>query len=353
VAAKRRNNSNTSRRTSNYDSDRTQQRSGGRGFAVLFWVIFIIVIVSLFAANKDRISQTLRDTQFMDRIRNRPLTEQNGLNVPGTNPIIQTLPPPPIDIGTVEEPAAGLTGQTPLEQVPEGAVTDGLPGIAGQRMAEQVPAEQASSNQSSAELIPPDQALGGAVAGDLLGTTGQTPAGTAAGGLPGTAGQAQAASVGALPGTAGQVPAGTPSANGEYRERAVYFTQVDRDGMILRTKVIRRLPASGSPLLDTLQALLAGPNAEEQNRGLITLIPEGTRLLSAAVRGSTAYLSFSEDFQYNTYGIEGYVAQLRQLIWTTMEFSNIKDVQILIEGRRVDFLGESIWIGSPVNRDTF
>jgi spore germination protein GerM len=127
--------------------------------------------------------------------------------------------------------------------------------------------------------------------------------------------------------------------------------QLDRDGTIIRTRVNRILPASDSPLLDVLQSLLQGPPAEEQRRGLISLIPQGTRIINATVRGETAYINFSEEFQYNTYGVEGYAAQLKQVVWTATEFPNVKDVQILIEGRRVDYLGESIWIGSPVNRD--
>jgi spore germination protein GerM len=105
-------------------------------------------------------------------------------------------------------------------------------------------------------------------------------------------------------------------------------------------------------MLDVLQVLLRGPSLEEQQRDLISLIPQGTRVLSATVRGDTAYISFSEEFQFNTYGVEGYAAQLRQIVWTVTEFSTVTDVQILIEGRRVDYLGEGIWIGSPINRDS-
>jgi spore germination protein GerM len=108
-------------------------------------------------------------------------------------------------------------------------------------------------------------------------------------------------------------------------------------------------------MLDVLQALLQGPSAEEQRRGLISLIPPGTRIISRAttVRGNTAYVNFSDDFMINAYGVEGYAGQLRQIIWSITEFSNIKDVQILVEGRRVDYLGEGIWIGSPLSRDNF
>jgi len=147
------------------------------------------------------------------------------------------------------------------------------------------------------------------------------------------------------------VPAPPPPA--ELLERTLYFTQVDRNGMIFRSGVNRRLPASATPMTDVLHALIAGPSEDERRRGLITLIPEGTRILSATVRDGTAYINFSEDFRYNTYGVEGYIAQIRQVLYTVTEFPNIQDVQILIGGHRANFLGEGIWIGSPLRRGMF
>jgi spore germination protein GerM len=138
----------------------------------------------------------------------------------------------------------------------------------------------------------------------------------------------------------------------ETRERTLYFTQVDREGTLLRVKVPRNLSVSDSPMVDSLTALIGGPGADEQRRGLISLIPKETKVLNATVRGSTAYISLNEDFQLNTHGVEGYAASLRQIVWTVTEFSNVKDVQILIEGRRIDYLGEGIWIGSPLDRET-
>jgi len=139
----------------------------------------------------------------------------------------------------------------------------------------------------------------------------------------------------------------------QTRDRSVYFTQVSNDGHILQTKVTRRLPVTQSPMLDSLNILLNGPTAEEISRGILNMIPQNTRILSATVRGSTAYVNFSEDFLFNRYGVDGYVAQLRQIVWTVTEFSNISDLQILIEGRRMDYLGEGIWIGSPISRASF
>ena len=117
-------------------------------------------------------------------------------------------------------------------------------------------------------------------------------------------------------------------------------------------KADRKLPVSDSPMTDVIEALITGPTQDEKRQGLISLIPPETRILSATVRGETAYISFSEEFQYNTYGVEGYAGQRMQIVYTITEFSNVKDVQILIEGRRVDYLGEGVWIGSPLKRET-
>ena len=139
----------------------------------------------------------------------------------------------------------------------------------------------------------------------------------------------------------------------QTRDRNVYFTHVGSDGQIIQSKVTRKIPASDSPMQDSLNELLKGPSSAELSKGIVNLIPKGTRLVSAAVRGNTAYINFSEDFLFNTFGVEGYVAQLRQIVWTVTEFQNVKDVQILIEGRRLDYLGEGIYIGSPINRQSF
>jgi spore germination protein GerM len=137
------------------------------------------------------------------------------------------------------------------------------------------------------------------------------------------------------------------------QERSLYFTQIDRAGIIFRSRVNRSLPVSDTPMTDVLRELMEGPNEDEQRRGLFTLIPPGTQILSATVQHGTAHINFNENFRYNTYGVEGYIGQLRQIIYTVTEFPAVTDVQILIEGRPVDFLGEGIWIGGPIRRGQF
>jgi hypothetical protein len=136
------------------------------------------------------------------------------------------------------------------------------------------------------------------------------------------------------------------------RERVIYFVKIDNSGMVLTSPVKRRVFVSDSPMLDALNILLQGPTDSEEKEGLTSLIPDGVRIQNARVAGNTAVISFNENFMFNRYGAEGYIAQLRQIVWTVTEFPNIRDVQILIEGRRIDFLGESIRIGQPIGRDS-
>ena len=98
----------------------------------------------------------------------------------------------------------------------------------------------------------------------------------------------------------------------------------------------------------------AGPNSQESAKGYRSLIPQGTKLLSASVRDGVAYLNFNEQFEFNTVGMDGYQAQLMQIVYTATEFSTVNSVQFLIEGQKKDYLGsEGMWIGSPLARSSF
>ena len=137
------------------------------------------------------------------------------------------------------------------------------------------------------------------------------------------------------------------------QQHGLYFIQVDSWGNIQHVMVNRNITSSDTPMTDTLRALIGGPTLNEINRGLMSLIPPASRIISSQIRGNTAYINFSEEFLYNTFGAEGYRGQVRQVVFTATEFPNVWDVQILINGQQIDFLGEGIWIGSPLNRNMF
>lgn len=160
-----------------------------------------------------------------------------------------------------------------------------------------------------------------------------------------------------------EINAGTPSETVPEPEPAaippsttakLYFVLIGNDGTVSRQESIRTLQKTDSPLTTAIMALLTGPNLEEIGHGYMSLIPEGTRLLSAKVSNKTATLNFSEEFEFNRYGVEGYIGQLMQVVYTATAFPTVDNVQFLVEGQKKDYIGsEGVWIGSPLSQSSF
>ncbi|MEX2444373.1 MAG: GerMN domain-containing protein [Alkalispirochaeta sp.] len=132
-------------------------------------------------------------------------------------------------------------------------------------------------------------------------------------------------------------------------QRDLYFILVSDDGRILAESVERTIRYESGPLTSTLEALIAGPTADDLNRGLLSLIPSGTELLSARVASGVAFLNFNEAFRFNSMGLEGLLAQLQQVVRTATQFSTVDAVQILIEGQNEEYLGgDGVYIGDPL-----
>lgn len=132
------------------------------------------------------------------------------------------------------------------------------------------------------------------------------------------------------------------------------YVMIDSDGAVVRKEIIKEVPKNSSPLTTALNTLLSGPSADEVSKGYMSLIPEGTKLLGARVANKTATLNFSESFSFNKYGVQGYLGQLMQIVYTATSFSTIDNVQFLIEGQKLEYLGgEGVWIGSPLSRISF
>ena len=138
-------------------------------------------------------------------------------------------------------------------------------------------------------------------------------------------------------------------------ELQLCFVNIDGDGAVVRQVIKRQVAKSDSPLTTAVNLLLQGPDTTKSaERNCMTLIPAGTRLLSAKVSGGVAYLNFNEAFEINTYGVEGYIHQLEQIVYTATAFSTVNSVQFLIEGEKRDYLGsEGQWICSPLSRSSF
>jgi spore germination protein GerM len=142
--------------------------------------------------------------------------------------------------------------------------------------------------------------------------------------------------------------------NGPSIRTPVYFITVNDDGAIHLKSVVRTVESGENHSRQALDILLSGPDSSEINKGLFSMIPKNSRLLSIQIKDRTAWCNFNEDFQFNDLGREGYIAQLAQIVFTLTEFEEIDNVQILIEGKQLDFLGaDGISIRDPLDRSHF
>lgn len=141
----------------------------------------------------------------------------------------------------------------------------------------------------------------------------------------------------------------------EYTTYQLCFVEIDSDGSVNRKIIKRSVEKNDSPLTTAINLLIKGPDTKNtEEKKCMSLIPEGTKLLSAKVSNGVAYLNFNDAFEINPVGVEGYIGQLMQIVYTATNFSTVTSVQFMIEGQIKDYLGsEGQYIGSPLNRNSF
>lgn len=133
------------------------------------------------------------------------------------------------------------------------------------------------------------------------------------------------------------------------------FVEIDGDGLINRKIIKRTVPKSDSPLTNAINLLIKGPDTTKSTeKNCMSVIPKDTKLLSAKVQNGIAYLNFNDALEFNQDGVVGKNLSLEQIVFTATAFSTVKSVQILIEGKKQDYLGsEGTWIGSPLSRANY
>ncbi len=268
-------------------------------FGVLFWLAFLLLVLVVFLYNRTTIENVLETTGLIEVLRER----FNGNEEPEIVRVDPDEDPDVLDDDLLDNP----------EEAPR--IVDLPPETA----PEPVPPADPDSRDEAEEL--PD--------------TEEGPAG-----------------VPQRPDTDSRDTGDEPELR--RRNANIYFIRVTDQGTIYPEGVTREVTYTNNPMTQTLNTLLEGPTSDELNLGLLNLIPDGTRLLSAAVRDRVAYLNFSEEFRFNPMGFEGLTAQLQQIVYSTTEFSTVERVQILIEGELVEYLGvEGLFVGKPLSRDSF
>lgn len=128
----------------------------------------------------------------------------------------------------------------------------------------------------------------------------------------------------------------------------VYFIKSNGPEDINFTPVVRKISKDDSPVDASLKELFIGPTKKEQLRGIMTEIPEGTRLIN--VEASQDEISVNLSSQFVTGGGSA-TMQLRylQLYKTLTGIAPKKKVYLLVDGKNLKTIGgEGLEITQPI-----
>jgi spore germination protein GerM len=132
----------------------------------------------------------------------------------------------------------------------------------------------------------------------------------------------------------------------------LYYVKIEGDGSARLQPVIRSVHFIDSPITRTIESLLIGPTAGEEESGLISFIPEGTNLISAQLKNGHLILNFSDNFERNYNGREAIHFQLSQIMLTSFEFRQVTGLSILIDGEKKRYItGEGIPLKEVYTKD--
>lgn len=287
----------------------------------LFWIAIILLFIVLFFLKRDTIAKNLGNTGALDLLFGSKTTLVSGEGDKGAEktPVTDVLPP------------AATPDATP-GTAPSGAVKPAAKTAEGATSGDGSAAEEPTASKQD-PAGPPKEA-------PLPKTTGSTDANNNA--------------VTAKPATTTKAAEPAKAQPAPTRKATLFFVQIDPDGDVVRKEISREVPKTDSPMTEALKALFSGPSSAETAKGMRSLIPEGSKILSATVKDGVAVLNLSGEFQFNQFGIEGYIGQLAQVVFTATAFPTVNSVQFLIDGQRREYLGaEGVWIGTPLSRDKF
>jgi hypothetical protein len=119
------------------------------------------------------------------------------------------------------------------------------------------------------------------------------------------------------------------------------------DGLVAVRRTHQPTPRVATAAID---ALLAGPTSAEQDNGLVSAVPSGTRLLGITIRNGVATVDLTSEFQSGG-GSLSMQTRLGQVVYTLTQFPTVQKVRFSLDGTPVNvFSSEGIVLDHPVGR---
>ena len=288
-----------------------------RSLGCLFWIVLVLLAVVLFLFNRKAIEETLSSTNFQSILNRRanPVTPQVTITPSADDDETLSENHRQRDRSSSSEESANGSESRPADRVAEDTEDSIRIQVTGTEPARKSTVQDTAANEWDAG----ERATQGSAVRDS---------------------DAENSTI------AERSP--------NVRKSRIFFVDVDADGTIGLKGILRSVFYDDMPLKATIDALLEGLDPSEVSMGILSMISPNTKLRGVSLSSQTAVVDFSEDFRFNPLGIAGLEAQVKQVVYSVTEFANIENVQILIEGNRVEFLAsEGIYIGGPLSRESF
>ena len=163
---------------------------------------------------------------------------------------------------------------------------------------------------------------------------------------------------GVTPGTSGSpsgpvspVPSSQPSSSPATTILRAYFVLGGAPGSTGLVPVLRAVPQTAAVATAAMNALFAGPTADESGpRTITSAVPTGSRLLGLSIKNGVASVDLSTEFDSGG-GSASMRYRLAQVVYTLTQFPTVTSVLFQIEGRTVTVFGsEGIVLDGPVGR---
>lgn len=149
---------------------------------------------------------------------------------------------------------------------------------------------------------------------------------------------------------AGTQPAPLPPITQPSHRVDIYITKVVEDDARL-VPVERIVPVDADEHKAALEELLKTNENEEGPAKY--LIPQGSRLLGLKINNGTAYADFNNALKENFPGGSMNEALLvNAIVHTLTQFDDVKRVQIMVEGKKIESLGGHLEISQPITGDS-
>jgi len=147
----------------------------------------------------------------------------------------------------------------------------------------------------------------------------------------------------------GQSPAGTsgtqPPINAQMMTVTLYFSTKDASALVAEK---REVVKNDHPARTTVEELINGP----KNPELTKVVPETTKLRDLKIKDHVAYVDFSESFVKDHWGgSTGEILTVSAIINTLTEFPEIKGVQFMVEGKKLETLKGHLDLAKPLVRN--